>query len=36
MLFFFFSKTEQEDKTGLVWEAGTSVCGEDIRKGCRR
>jgi hypothetical protein len=36
MSFFFSKSREQEDKTGPVWEVGTSGRGEDIRKGCRR
>jgi hypothetical protein len=36
-IFFFFSKTEEEGKTGPVWAGvgGTSGSGEGLRKGCR-
>jgi hypothetical protein len=33
---FFFRNREQEGKTGPVWEAGTSVMGQVIRKEYRR
>jgi hypothetical protein len=33
---FFFTKTEQEDKTGPVWGIDASGRGEDIWKECMR
>jgi hypothetical protein len=33
---FFFTKTEQEGKTGPVCGEDTSGRGKEMRKGCRR